>query len=590
MFGFFKPKAAPLPAAISKRQSIFSTHSDNPIDRGSPVMKAAWEVVREKLLDAQPRLPRPVGAMDSADDGVNFKETFADSQPNISDLLFMWYAAQSFIGYQMAGILAQHWLIDKVCRMPGRDAIQQGYKIVSGDDNTLTPKMLRAIEKANKRMRVDLSMEEFIGTGRVFGVRIAFFKIRHADPLYYEKPFNADSITPGSYEGIVQCDPYWCSPMLDGAAASKADSIGFYEPTWWQINGKRYHKSHLIIFRNSQLVDVLKPVYQYGGIPVPQQIMERIYASERTANEAPLLAMTKRTTIFKTDIAAAYANKEEFDQKVLDWVERRDNQQIKVIDKEADEVEMTDTSLADLDAVIMTNYQLVAAAGRIPATKLMGTSPKGFGASGEYEETTYHQELSSFQKHDLTPFLDRHHLCLMRSEIMPMFGMRAPMEIDVNWNPLDTPTDKEQSEINLANAQAAEIYFNMGVTDAYSEQARLRANPDSGYASLPEITGKADIDDVDGDDDASDVAGSTDETIAEISLNGAQVTSMVDIVSKVATGEMPMESAINILVTAFPIDEQHARKLFAGVTPGSLKNENVTPADNPADDARDRKN
>ncbi len=35
-------------------------------------------------------------------------------------------------------------------------------------------------------------------------------------------------------------------------------------------------------------------MYNYFGVSVPERIYERVYASERTANEAPQLAMTKR--------------------------------------------------------------------------------------------------------------------------------------------------------------------------------------------------------------------------------------------------------------------------------------------------------
>ena len=52
----------------------------------------------------------------------------------------------------------------------------------------------------------------------------------------------------------------------------------------------------------------MKPAYLYGGLPVPQLISERVYAAERTANEAPMLAMTKRLTVLKCDITQAVAN------------------------------------------------------------------------------------------------------------------------------------------------------------------------------------------------------------------------------------------------------------------------------------------
>ena len=54
----------------------------------------------------------------------------------------------------------------------------------------------------------------------------------------------------------------------------------------------------------------------------------------------------------------------------------------------------------------------------------------------------------------------------------------------------------------------------------------------------------------------------------EISLNGAQVTSMVEIVSQVATGMLPRESGINMLTVAFSISGQQAEKIMGEVGRG----------------------
>lgn len=60
--------------------------------------------------------------------------------------------------------------------------------------------------------------------------------------------------------------------------------------------------------------------------------------------------------------------------------------------------------------------------------------------------------------------------------------------------------------------------------------------------------------------EASAVAG---ETIQEVSLNGAQITSLVNIVQSVAKGELPYNSALEMIVAAFPFDEEKARKILA---------------------------
>lgn len=482
MLNWLFRKAPTEPIAPPKsKASVFSTHIDyDPSDKHSNI-RAVLGRLTDLINKSQPRPVNAKGeavAMDSADDGTQFKNQFALSQPNIPDALLFWYASQNFIGHQMCAILAQHWLIDKVCSMPARDAIRQGYTIES-DGSDLDDETIKAIKKCDKRYRLDKNMEQFLRFGRIFGVRVAFFKIEYPGQPddYYELPFNIDSVTLGSYKGIVQVDPYWAAPMLDQDASSRPDTMHFYEPTWWMINGKRYHRSHLIIFRNSDLPDMLKPTYQYGGVPIPQRIMERVYAAERTANEGPLLAMTKRTTVLKVDLDKAFANKAEFDQRMQDWIATRDNQQVKLIG-ESDELEQHDTALADLDAVIMTQYQIVAAAGDVPATKLLGTTPKGFNSTGDYEEASYHEMLESLQTHDLTPFIERHHDLVMKSDI----GKK--IQLTVSWNPLDSPTALEYAQINLAKAQAGAALVESGAIDGGDERERLIADKNSDYPGL----------------------------------------------------------------------------------------------------------
>ena len=56
-------------------------------------------------------------------------------------------------------------------------------------------------------------------------------------------------------------------------------------------------ESHFVILRGPEVSDILKPSYLYGGLPLTQLILERVYGAERTANEAPMLALTKRLVV-----------------------------------------------------------------------------------------------------------------------------------------------------------------------------------------------------------------------------------------------------------------------------------------------------
>ncbi len=496
MFNWFRRKAQKVIPAAVLPEGFFSTHSDlhrqGTIQRAYDSYKKSFQRGPEdfKMVNADGT------AMDSAtmqvamdDFGLTglqrVKLLQAGVTGNINPVQFDWYAAQGFIGYQAAAMLSQNWLIDKCCHIPAKDAVRHGYEVTVNDGTEVSPNVLEEIARMDKKFNIKNNCIEFIKMGRVFGIRIAMFKVDSPDPDYYSKPFNPDGITPGSYKGISQIDPYWITPELDSAAAADPSSIHFYEPTWWRVNAKRVHRSHLIIFRNGDVPDILKPTYLYGGIPVPQKVMERIYAAERTANEAPLLALTKRTQIIHVDVAAALANLQKFEAKMQAAQYYQNNFGKTILGKE-ETAEQFDTALSDLDAVIMTQYQIVAAAAGIPATKLLGTSPKGFNATGEFESDSYHEELESIQEIDLTPLIDRHHLLLMRSYIAPKFSMK-PVSTSINWHPVDSPSAKEVAEINKVKADTDSALVAAGAIDAYDVRQRLIADNDSGYNGIEDI-------------------------------------------------------------------------------------------------------
>lgn len=489
MFWPFKsrivPTDPPEPEDPVSKLSRFRTHDDE-FDPGSTMTVADRLKELQAIAPKEPPAPvavdGEVAAMDTEDwEGDSTAKGYMRGQPNIPDALAQWYASQSFIGYQLAGLIAQHWLIMKACALPARDAVRHGFTITTADGDKLPAEVLQKMKRADKAYRLNKNMVEFIRMGRVFGIRICIFKVNYGDRKAcdeaYAKPFNIDGVPKGGYLGMVQVDPYWCSPELDGVASSQPDSMHFYEPTWWQINGRRYHRSHLAIFRNSDVVDILKPAYLYGGVPVPQLIMERVYGAERTANEAPLLALTKRTMVYKTDLAQALANFTGFVAKLTKWDRLWNNKGLRVIG-EADEINQIDTSLADLDDVIMTQYQLVAAGANVPSTKLLGTAPKGFNATGEFDESSYHEELESIQTHDLTPMVERHHALLLKS-----LGV-VNVETTISWEPLDSPTAKEYAEINKIKSETAKNLVDIGAIDGPDDRRRIASDKNSDYADI----------------------------------------------------------------------------------------------------------
>ncbi|CUU67934.1 phage-associated protein%2C HI1409 family [Campylobacter hyointestinalis subsp. hyointestinalis] len=411
-------------------------------------------------------------------DSATLKEAYTfGGGYGISPIVMQYFAEQSFIGYQTMSLLAQNWLISKACIIPAKDAIRNGYDITFNSGDDIDVRILDRIRELDKDFKINTNLVELSYFNKVFGIRICMFEIDSTDPQYYEKPFNIDSVKPKAYKGISQIDPVWITPILNSQNASDPSDMDFYVPEYWLVSGRKIHKSHLIIVKGDEVADILKPTYRYGGISLTQKIFLRVYSAERTANEAPMLVQTKRTNVRKTDIAQVNSNIDGFKAGLEAQIALRDNYGTLAIDLE-EEVIQLDTSLAEVDTTIMTQYQLVAGIANIPIVKLLGTQMKGFSSGlGEYE--AYYQELENEQNYIMTPLLDRHYQLLIKSYIEPEFGFNE--NATVVWKSVQSMSAKEKAEIQEIKSRTDATLANIGAIDGEAIQKRIITDPDSGY-------------------------------------------------------------------------------------------------------------
>lgn len=462
----------------------------------------------------------------------------------INNIQLNFFAQQSFIGYQVCALLAQNWLIDKACTVPAEDAVRNGYKITVNDGIQVNPAKLIKLREMDIEFKINEQMIDFIRMGKIFGIRIALFNI---DGIDYEKPFNIDGVKPNSYKSISQIDPYWITPELDIGATSNPSLPNFYKPTWWRINGKRIHYSHLVIYIPHPVADVLKPTYIFGGTSVPQLIFNRVYAAEKCANESPSLLLTKRMFVEKTDMAQAITNQEEFESRAELVSQLMDNYATRFINGNTEDIMKLETTLADVDETIMTQYQLVAAIARMPATKLIETTPKGFSSSGEYEEGSYHETLQSLQKNHVTPLLNRHHQLCIKSRIAP--SKEEAFKVTVEWEPLDAMTSTEKAELRKLTAIADKAYLDTGAVNAQDIRKKIIADPESGYNGLDDET--EDDEDIENNEIETESNVEGDKTVQQSSMNGGQVLALVQILTDVASNQIPADSAKAAITAAF---------------------------------------
>ena len=352
------------------------------------------------------------------------------------------FFSHSFIGWQACALLAQNPYIKKACEIPARDAIAVDYKLhyahPDADKNDKTDdkeeqELLNELkEKSDKKYKIKTIARDANIYKKMFGQILAVPTFSTDMSKQMAQPYTPTAIKPGTYTGMTLVQPFWITYQLSGDGVSRPNKAGYYEPEYYIINGSiKIHKSWVVKLVNGALADILKPVYYYGGVPLTQQIYERVFCAEKVANEAPKLALTKRLSL------------------------------------------------------VMSQFQLVAAIAEMPVTKLMKTQLKGLANTGDYEMKDYAQSLVEIQENDFNAILEKHYEYLCLSE----YG--KDLHLVINWNPIDTPSELEVAQIEQAQAATDSQYIQAGVIDASEVRDGLRANEDSRFHNLsdemPEI-------------------------------------------------------------------------------------------------------
>lgn len=435
--------------------------------------------IQKTHKDLIPSTPAGV-AMDAACPVGKLNNAYNICNP-VNDIIYTHFAVQGFIGFQACAILCQNWLINKACYLPAEDAIRPAYELsyVTTDEEEKIDKdfLTKIIDESNdlKGFNIKKVCETFATKKRVYGQILAYPIVEGAN---YEQPFNIDSITENSYRGMTVIDPVWYTPILDEEAVSNPQSLRYMKPTYFQMpDGKKIHHSWCIFGVNGEVSDVLLPTYRFGGYPIPQLIYERVYCAEKTANEAHMLAQSKRLLIADINVKSYMTNPNNTVKELEALTQFRDNWGI-MTKRPGDSVQQIDTSLTDLDDVIMTQYQLVAASSRVQATKLLETQPKGFNSTGDYEDKQYKLTLVGIQNTDYIPILDFHYALLSKSK----YGITR--DYTITFKEIDTPTELERAQINQTKAQTDSVYVQSGILSPDEVRDNLIKNPNSGYNDI----------------------------------------------------------------------------------------------------------
>lgn len=349
---------------------------------------------------------------------------------------------------------------------------------------------LKELEKAFEDFNVQACFRDIARYDGFFGRGQLYVHIKGHDTDQRRKlPLIVDdkgaTITKGQLVGFKPVEPIWTTPYsYNSIDPTRPD---FYKPDWWYILGKQTHASRLLTFVSRPVPDILKPSYNFSGMSLSQLVEPYVVRWLKGVDGVSRLITNFSTSGILTNLMATLEGGSgtgtDLVKRIQLFNQLRDNRGMMVLDKDSEEFFQFNTPLSGLADLLAQLQEHMAAPTHIPLVKLTGVTPAGLNASSEGEIKVFYDFVAAEQEN----LFNSHLQTVLKIVMLHLWGKVDP-KVRVEWIPLDSPTDKELSEMRKSDTDRDVGYVTNGVLSADEVRARLRNDPHSGYTH---ITGEA---------------------------------------------------------------------------------------------------
>lgn len=243
------------------------------------------------------------------------------------------------------------------------------------------------------------------------------------------------------------------------------------------------------------------------------------------------------------------------------------------------------TPLSGVPEILQQFSQRLAAAARMPVTLLLGQAPAGLNATGASDIRNWYDRVASMQNRRMCPQIRRLVELGCAASKGPTKG-RAPAKITIEPRPLWQLDEVQAADVRGKMAAADRSNIEMGIVtpdevrksrhggDKFSVETTLDTETREAFEATPADPSSpeaADLrDPAAGAPDAGAPKGglSGAAKLQDTALNGAQVSSAVEIVQLVAKGALPRDTGVNMLTEFFNLDPERAERIMGSCGSG----------------------
>lgn len=400
------------------------------------------------------------------------------------------YPVTSFVGYGALQQIAQNGMI-RACVQTVADDITREWITITGDDAEAVEE-IQTLQEKKYHLRT-LFHEAATLTGYMGG---AFIYVDTGTenpelPLRYSN--ESAELQPGTKLRFVVVDPVNVSPGdYNAIDPLKSD---YLKPRYFWVLGTKVHESRLLRLFDNPPPTLLRPAYNFLGIPQAQILWDyvmhwnrcRVYTADLVRKVSLLVFQTSTDDIFNSPNGVRL-----FDIRMKALQRYRDNNAVFVCDKEGESVMNVQTSIAGCTDVVRQSLEMIASINRTPAVKLLGISPSGFNATGESDIRNYYDYIRSKQE------LRREAIntCLEAIELVEMGSINSNISFDFN----ELSKEDEASAAMTAQTRAGALATLAQVQAISAEEMReaVKNEPAMHLGFLSDEVPEGEPEDIDG--------------------------------------------------------------------------------------------
>lgn len=367
------------------------------------------------------------------------------------------------------------------------------------------------------------------------------------------------------------------------------------EPIKYLISGNRggvdVHASRVIAFDGFDAPDTIRQQNNGWGVSILDLIWEELQnVGIADAGAANIVAEFVQSVFKIKNLMAMLAKGGESALRTRLELARLSQSIIKgmLVDADAEGYERTSHNVSGLDGLLNILATRLSGAAGIPVTLLWGISPGGLNATGESDIRFFYDGVSRSQEIHVTPAIDRVSSLVFHAaqwgepterKANPFAGVE-PAGWTYEYLPLREMTAGERADLRLKTSQADALDIQAGVLDpaevALSHYGKGEYDPnisldlDTREALQSEVEEEAAGSPAEIPSSASapgvPVEGSSvaepEIKPADTTLNGAQLSAIIDIVTRVGVGEIARASGVQMLIQFFQRSPAQAEALI----------------------------